>query len=439
MYLRVTGFMLPAGATTYRRWKGTRAAIVMVALIVGACGSVLPASPSPEASFSTTMAPSSAHPSPSPTAEATPTAAAWTAAGDMPGVRGPEAFATLLRDGRVLVVGRGIGPNQQLADSAVIYDPSTARWSATETVPTGIGSATRLGDGTVLVTGAGPSGSSAERYDPTAGRWTATGTMTVGRPQYTVTKDGSGWDPAGYTATMMLDGKVLVAGGRTGAPGSSPQIVVPNAELYDPDTGRWTTIGSMVHARVGHTATLLPDGKVLVVGGATYHTDGSLSVLGSAELYDPATGTWTATGRPHGAKAFHTATPLADGSVLIAGGDGPAGAATERYDPSAGQWTDTGSMRVARREQTATLLLDGRVLAAGGRAADRNGGKPSASAELYDPTTGRWTATASMAGARAQQAAALLADGRVLVVGGEKDLLTMNWLASSELYDAGDQ
>ncbi|MEP6639858.1 MAG: kelch repeat-containing protein, partial [Chloroflexota bacterium] len=238
----------------------------------------------------------------------------------MPGVRGPEAIATLLRDGRVLVVGRGIGPNQQLADSAVIYDPSTARWSATETVPMGIGSATRLADGTVLVTGGGPSGSSAERYDPTTGRWTATGTMTVGRPEYSVTKDGSGWDPAGYTATLLLDGKVLVAGGRTSPPGTSRQTVVPNAELYDPDTGRWTTTGSMVHARVGHTATLLPDGKVLVVGGATYHTDSSLSDLGSSEVYDPATGSWTAAGKLHDARAFHTATLLADGSVLIAGG-----------------------------------------------------------------------------------------------------------------------
>ncbi|HET8840723.1 MAG TPA: kelch repeat-containing protein, partial [Ktedonobacteraceae bacterium] len=181
------------------------------------------------------------------------------------------------------------------------------------------------------------------------GTWAATGSMQQPR--------------SGYTATLLKNGLVLVAGG-VGPNGN----VLASAELYNPATGTWTATGSMLQARYIHTATLLPDGRVLVAGGGL---PGS-AVLASAELYNPATGTWTATGSLLQARYIHTATLLPDGRVLIAGGFGVSGSivttlgTAEIYTPLAGVWTSTGSMLQARYLHTATLLPDGRVLIAGG-------------------------------------------------------------------------
>ncbi len=209
-----------------------------------------------------------------------------------------------------------------------------------------------------------------------------------------------------HTATLLRDGDVLVVGGEHAW-----------TELYDPSAHRWTRTGSMGDARSFHTATLLPDGKVLVAGGT-----GPNGQLASAELHDPATKRWTATGRMAHARVTHTATLLADGTVLIAGGWGTGAvdslASAEVYDPATGQWSATGSMLEPRRGQTATLLSDGMVIVAGGTYAADN-------AELYDPNTGRWTATGSMAVPRGGHkslnfghTATLQADGSVLVTGG---------------------
>jgi len=377
--------------------------------------------------------------SPSPTAEATASpvtsplklgrrAPSWTTGGEMPGVRGPGPFATVLRDGTVLIVGLGFANGNVPVEGAALYDPRK-----------GVGSATLLADGTVLVAGAGPLGTGAERYDPSTGQWTDTGSMSVGRPAYSQTKERWASDPAGYSATLLMDGRVLVAGGAESPFGTIPKVVVANAELYDPSTGRWTATGSMLNARANHTATLLPDGKVLVAGGASY-APGGPSGLDSAEMYDPATGIWSATGSLRQARASHTATLLENGTVLVAGNaiEISARASTELFDPIAGLWSGSGDMTAPRSGQTATLLLDGNVLVVGGRTPDQNGPKPAATAEIYDAATGLWTATVAMADRRAQHAAVLLLDGRALVVGGEKDFLTMNWLSSSELYDPGD-
>ena len=229
------------------------------------------------------------------------------------------------------------------------------------------------------------------------GNWTATGSLLDTRYS--------------HTATLLLDGKVLVAGGLNGNGDN-----VASAELYDPASGTWAATGSLATARSQFTATLLPNGKVLVAGG---NHNGALA---SAELYDPASGTWTPTGSLGTARVLHTATLLPNGLVLVAGGINDASA--ELYDPGLGTWSSTGSLNTARFFHTATLLTNGTVLVAGGFVT---------SAELYDPGLGTWSSTGSLATVRAEHTATLLPNGKVLVAGGVDDNSIA--LASAELYN----
>jgi hypothetical protein len=301
-----------------------------------------------------------------------------------------------------------------------------------------------------------------------------------------------------HTATLLPNGKVLVAGGNLNSSGViGIDCCLATAELYDPNTGVWTATGSMNAPRVDHSATLLLDGTVLVVGGDSYPNTGlerfpverydpSTGTWSAAEvaegtfgmsghgfadtllpdgrvlfegnmLYDPTTGSWSSTlnccfgGDPDTYSGAGTWTLLSDGEALRAGGIGrvrepdltstftPLSTAA-LYDPVGGGWRATGSMHVGRGYAAAALLPDGRVLVMGGNDADlRNA---IASAELYDPGTGTWAVTPSMAEARFSGIAILLLDGRVLIVGGAGTAEPLEGmtptLASAELYDPGD-
>jgi len=255
-----------------------------------------------------------------------------------------------------------------------------------------------------------------------SGTWTLTGSMKTARE--------------GQTATLLPNGQVLVAGGLDGT------SVLASAELYNPATGKWSATGSMNTARAGQTATLLPNGQVLVAGGFNEPALGSFNYLSSAELYNPATGTWTVTGSMSTARLGHTATLLPDGQVLVAGGAATVNgsfvvfSSAELYNPATGTWTHTGSMNAAREQHPATLLTNGQVLAAGGYNDADPFNHSLSSAELYNPATGKWSATGSLNTARYGHQAVLLADGQVLVVDGTdvSSAGTFN-LNSTEVYD----
>ncbi len=306
--------------------------------------------------------------------------------------------AVRLLDGRVLVAGGSGANNESDLTSAELYDPDTGTWSATgNMVQAHVGfPATLLPDGKVLV--------GDELYDAATGSWFSTGKLVT----------------AATTATLLANGKVLA----TGSDG---------AQLYDPDSGTWTATGKMITPwRQSHTATLLPDGKVLVAGGA----DPFDHAMDSAELYDPDTGSWTSIANMHARRATITATLLRDGKVLVYGGTWYADESfsSELYDPATGVWTVAGDLaRPDAKYRTATLLLDGTVLVAGGL----DGIDAAETAEVYDPATRSWIETGSLlrtpASAWGYGPATLLLDGTVLVAGGSGPGPT-GATGSAELY-----
>jgi N-acetylneuraminic acid mutarotase len=210
-------------------------------------------------------------------------------------------------------------------------------------------------------------------------------------------------------AAALQNGDVLVAGG------IDSSGVLSSAELYDPATGTWSSAGSMSDGRQNFTATTLTNGKVLVTGGF----DSSDKIVASADLYNPATNTWTKAAAMSTPREFHTATLLKNGDVLVAGGFNYVSghqyvSAAELYDPSTNKWSSAGSMSVARFDHTATLLQNGAVLVAGGADLTTN----FSTADLYNPTTNSWSTAGSMSTPRVQASATLLNDGDVLVAGG---------------------
>ena len=279
---------------------------------------------------------------------------------------------------------------------------------------------TLLPNGKVLA--AGGSVPASELFDSASNTWSVSGSMATARNN--------------QTATLLPNGKVLIAGGFIGG------IATGSAELYDPSTGTWHGTGNLVTARYGHTATLLNNGLVLVAGGCCDAAQVSLTSLASAELYNPATGTWSQTASMLAARGSYTATMLSDGSVLVAGGlyhrTGTLGSA-EIYYPATAQWTAAGSMLSARSSFASVRLTDGTVLVTGGSPGGCCSGQ--ATSELYDPTVRTWRSTGAMTTGRQSPTMTLLNDGvTVLATGGYSCCLDPNPTRSStETYNAQTQ
>ena len=254
------------------------------------------------------------------------------------------------------------------------------------------------------------------KQDARNGRVVAAGHMTALR--------------SAHTATLLADGRVLLAGGMERAEGA--ELNTDTAELFDPQTNTCRPVGRMGARRAGHTATLLPSGDVLIVGG---FDEGAM--LDSAELFHPATATFTPAGRLRARRSGHTATLLRDGRVLIAGGHynlADVHASAELYDPARNTFTPAGPMNTPRVMHSATLLADGTVLVAGGSARFRS--DVLASAELFDPVAVTFTAVQAMHQPRTKHAAALLPDGRVLIAGGTDDASELSGAQTgAELYE----
>lgn len=232
---------------------------------------------------------------------------------------------------------------------------------------------------------------------------------------------------SGHTATLLPNGEVLITGGMNGN-----STYLDQTELYSPAQVTFKPAPRLSTRRVSHSATLLPDGKVLIAGG--YNGD----YLASAELYDPATGRFTTTGSLTMPRSNHVAVRLNNGQVLLAGGVGTGWsflASAELYDPATGTFRPTGSLTTPRESHTATLLKNGQVLITGGHKDRREALTVYSSAELYDPATGTFAATGEMSIVRHKHAAALLPDGTVLIVGGSDKRDHRGQYSSAELYE----
>jgi hypothetical protein len=392
-----------------------------------------------------------------------PATGTWDATGSLHTPRSGHT-AVLLQTGRVLVVGGRNASGASLA-SAELFDPATGVWTVTGSMSVArrFHTANLLSNGRVLVVGGAldENGTgaleSSELYHPASGSWTQGGLLTAARGLHTTTMVSDtliifgGMDNGAFVTTMeQYDGRQSQWGYFGAAPGPSDRsrkfhtvTRLPNYSLLIAGGFRDAPVnaarlfanagmqntGSLSAPRFQHTATMLPDGRVIAIGGRNSASEPT----GTCEIYRQSSGTWVAAGNLANARSGHTATPLVGGRVLVTGGMGSAGALSscEMFTSPPAELTEAGLMLAGRQFHRATLLPNGHVLVSGGFGW---GQSVVGTAEVYDPTLDQWRA-APGATPRAGQSSTLLPSGTVLVTGGYSSQFGASFLATSALYD----
>ncbi|HVN52960.1 MAG TPA: kelch repeat-containing protein [Anaerolineaceae bacterium] len=357
-------------------------------------------------------------------------------------IGGPDSGKVLVAGGTLEVTLPGIGglPGSQPMDegsgdppptgqTAELYDPAAqgTHWSLTAPLntPRIFHTATLIAPGKVLVAGGAntqtqASLNTAEIFDTTGGS-----------PIWTLTPNNMAHPHTSATATLLDDGKVLIVGGYSGSVASGD--ATNTVEIYDPSNPEtpWSSAAPLNHARAFHTATLIhPNGAsygmVLVAGGSSSAISGWGEPMNSVERYDPVANTWTNVKPLLTARTDHSATLLENGTVLVVGGNGPNTGedethltSAEIYNPDANTWTETTSpLPTARGNHTATLLengpQNGKVLIAGGS----NSVSLVTDTVLFDPATQTWLDSGTMSVGRVSHTATVLSNGQVLLTGG---------------------
>jgi len=349
---------------------------------------------------------------------ALPAVGQWSAAPDLVNIRGTTTVV-VLKDGKALAAGGGVG--QQGLAAAELFDPAAGVW-----MPTGALNQARRGhqavllpDGRVLVAGGINEGqllASAEIYDPPSGKWSNTAPMNSPR--------------LGNTLTVLANGNVLATGGTsadTASGAGGGQTIRPDgtAEVYNVAAGTWSsTAGTMSTPRFEHTATLLDDGRVLIAGGQGPPVSGNTAALATTEIYDVAVNSFRKSNDMGDARFNHTAVKLPDRSVLVVGGAGGQNgdislSTAEVFNPSDSSWSSAGTLTNSRTGHTATAFNDGRVLVSGGESVTRGNRKSLNSAEIFSLDKREWRSAGTMNCPRSEAAAGLLNDGSVIVAAGD--------------------
>ena len=351
------------------------------------------------------------------TTAALPTLAAgesgtWRAAGSLIQQRDNGQTATLLPDGTVLVAG-GQDSTGTITAETEIFHPADSTWVKGRPMggPRLGHTAVRLDDGRVLVIGG----------------LSAFGTL-VNTPMPTAEvydPAAQAWSRTGAMPTAVIQpAAVVLPDSRVLAVGGSPDGTVgsPAIQVFDPRTNLWTALRPMSTARRGPAALLLHTGKVLVAGGAASDSDGSLA---TAEVYDPAANTWTAAAPMSTSHAHGLYAVLPDGRAMVSGGVDFQGGnaisvtATDLYDPGSNMWTVAAPLRAGRAVGSGALLANGLYLAVGGYRV-RNGVSAQATAEIFDPSAGTWTMLPPMSTTRVGGSVVALSGNRALVVAGTR-------------------